>query len=551
MAKKKLGEILKEKGYVTDEKFEVAMTQQKITGVLLGETLQKLGFVSAKEMAQTLAEQSDMEYLNLSEYSIPSDVLKLVPQAMAQRFEFIPINKDNGYFKIGIINPGNVVAIDAATKTVNMQVKPVMVDKDSYLDKVEKAYYFLEHPIVKQIDSTIKEISETPTPQPATITRLTDLILQDGIRRNATDIHINPAEDVVNVFYRVDGVLQLGMCFTRTAQNGVISRIKILSSLDIAEQRLPQDGYFSYTFLRKSYEMRVSTVPSIYGENTVLRVLSGSGTLMRFETLGFDATDTKKLKNIFKNPYGIILITGPTGSGKTTTLYSALREVNLLQKNVLTVEDPVEYRLSFVKQTQVNMKAGYDFALAGRNFMRQDPDVMLLGEIRDEKTATIAVRAAITGHLVLSTLHTNDAITAIPRLIDMGVDRFNVAASVAGIVAQRLLRKLCVHCKKTYELPPYEIEYLKLCGLKGELPTTGVTSSGCHACNNTGYMGRTVIGEILIIDDDLRELISSSASFVHMKKVAIEKGMVTMQLNAISKFLLGITSIEEIQRVAG
>ena len=324
--------------------------------------------------------------------------------------------------------------------------------------------------------------------------------------------------------------------------------------LDISEQRLPQDGSFSMSFLNTKYEMRISTTPSIYGENIVIRVLAGTGQLLRMDSLGFDRENTQRLNTLFHKPYGIILITGPTGSGKTTTLYAALREVNLTEKNVLTVEDPVEYKLSFVKQTSVNLKAGYDFALAGRNFMRQDPDVMLLGEIRDEETARIAVRASITGHLVLSTLHTNDAVTSIPRLLDFNIDRFLLSSSLLAVVSQRLVRKLCSHCKEEYSVSEEDLKQLNL-SKNGKMHGIDVTINnasravGCNMCNNTGYLGRTVVGEIMVVNDEIKELVSEGTSLSKVKEAALKNGMVPLKVSGIEKVRQNLTSIDEIVRL--
>jgi type II secretory ATPase GspE/PulE/Tfp pilus assembly ATPase PilB-like protein len=376
----------------------------------------------------------------------------------------------------------------------------------------------------------------------------------EGIRRKATDIHISPASDTVNVFYRVDGVLQYGFCIPKSAHNGIVSRIKVQSMLDISEQRLPQDGAFSMTFLNTKYEMRVSTTPTIYGENIVIRILAGTGQLLSIDSLGFDPENTNRLRALFQKPYGIILITGPSGSGKTTTLYAALREVNLIERNVLTVEDPVEYKLNFVKQTSVNLKAGYDFALAGRNFMRQDPDVILLGEIRDEETARIAVRASITGHLVLSTLHTNDAVTSIPRLLDFNIDRFLLSSSLLAVISQRLVRKLCNNCKEEYSVSEEELKSLDLSQhekTSGDVLSikTAYRAKGCKACNYTGYIGRTAIGEIMVVNDEIKELISEGASLNKLKEAALRNGMVTLKIDGIKKIRQNLTSIEEIIRV--
>jgi type II secretory ATPase GspE/PulE/Tfp pilus assembly ATPase PilB-like protein len=548
MAKKKIGELLREKGLINEAQINVAIEQQKITGAFLGETLIKLGFVSAKEISQCLAEQSGLEYIDLREYPVSEDALRLIPKDIAERGTFIPIELRDSRIVIGVIDPNNILAIDTAGKYTKFQPIMYLVDSEAFYDTLEKAYFFLENPVQKQIEETVQALKRGVVA--SQISRLSELIIMDGIRKNATDIHITPSEETVHVFYRIDGILQHGFCFPKNAQSGVISKIKVMSELDIAEQRLPQDGSFSFTFLGKNYDMRVSTIPTIYGENIVIRILSGTGPLTRLEALGFDPEETKKLRLLFKKPHGIILITGPTGSGKTTTLYAALREINLLEKNVLTVEDPVEYRLSLVKQTEVNLKAGYDFALAGRNFMRQDPDVMLLGEIRDQETASIAVRASITGHLVLSTLHTNDAITAIPRLFDLGVDSFLLSSSLLAIVAQRLVRKICPHCKESYSLDDEHREILHFYNIH-DIPQTLYRGKGCKVCNFSGYIGRTAIGEIFIIDDEIKDLITRREPIHLLKESAIQKGMKSLIMDGINKVSKGITTIDEILRVTG
>jgi type II secretory ATPase GspE/PulE/Tfp pilus assembly ATPase PilB-like protein len=546
----KLGELLKSKGLITDAQLNIAMAQQEITGDLLGDTLTKIGFVSVKELAQALSEQAGIEFIDLNEYTPSNDALSLVSREIAERIGFLPLSIDNGVLTIAITNPSNIVAIDTASRLSNKPPRVCMVDLESFYETLEKAYYFLEQPVHKRINSIIKDIQTTEAPSANMVSSLAELLIIDGIRRNATDIHITPASQITHVFYRIDGVLQHFHCFPRIAHSGVTSRLKILSEIDIAEQRLPQDGSFSFPFLNKKYEMRVSTIPTIYGENIVIRILGGSGLLLRISNLGFNENDVERLRLLFSKPYGMILITGPTGSGKTTTLYAALREINLLEKNVLTVEDPVEYRLSLVKQTEVNEKAGYGFALAGRNFMRQDPDVMLLGEIRDDETAKIAIRSSITGHLVLTTLHTNDAVTAIPRLIDLNVDKYLLSSSLLAVIAQRLVRKICIHCKSEYQLKDGELRSYDLPELEGKVKTS-FKGSGCSFCNNTGYLGRVVIGEMLIVDDVIRELIYSGASVKTVKEVALRNGMKPLKDDGIRKAVEGITTFEEVVRVAG
>ncbi len=546
--KKRIGQLLKEKGLVTETHINVAIAQQKVTGTFLGETLVELGFVSSKEICQCLAEQAGMQYLDLREHPVQEDAIRLIPKDVAEQGEFIPIELFEGRMVIGVVDPSNIFAIDTVSKITKKPPIVYMVDKEAFYDTLEKAYFFLENPIQRRIEETVNSLKAGINT--ADISTLTDLIVMDAIRKNTTDIHITPAEETVHVFNRIDGILQHNFCFPKRAHAGVVSKIKVMSGMDIAEQRLPQDGSFTYEFLGKEYDMRVSTIPTIYGENLVVRVLSGTGPLTRLEVLGFDPEETKKLRILFNRPHGIILVTGPTGSGKTTTLYAALREVNLLEKNVLTIEDPVEYRLSLVKQSEVNLKAGYDFALAGRNFMRQDPDVMLLGEIRDSETAIIAIRASITGHLVLSTLHTNDAVTSIPRLFDLGVDSFLLSASLLAVIAQRLVRKICPDCKESYQITEDEKDILSFFKVT-DYPEVLYRGRGCKFCNNTGYLGRTAIGEIFIVDEEIKEMISKKEPTQIIRSRAINKGMKSIMEDGLSKVRAGITTLDEVLRVTG
>ncbi|MBF0327979.1 MAG: Flp pilus assembly complex ATPase component TadA [Nitrospirae bacterium] len=548
MATIRIGDLLKSRGLISDKQLGIALIQQRVTGDLLGDAIIKLGFVSSKEMAYILAEQSSIPFVDLTEYQIPEAALRAVPKEVAAKSRFIPLDYVDGKLTIGIINSSNIMAVDAAARITKTNPSVCIVDSDGFDDYLETAYFFLENPIQKQFDENVKSITTTGTVTGPIITALTDLMIMDGIRRSTTDIHITPLNDIVHIFYRVDGVLQYGHGVPKVAQSGIISRIKILSQLDIAEQRLPQDGAMTFTFLNRKYDIRVSTIPTIYGENTVLRILPVSLSLANLDRLGFDEANIKNIKKLFKKPFGIILVTGPTGSGKTTTLYAALREINILERNVLTVEDPVEYKLAFVKQTQVNEKAGFDFALAGRNFMRQDPDVILLGEIRDEETAKIAIRASITGHLVISTLHANDATTAVPRLLDLGIDRFLLSTSILAVVSQRLIRKLCQSCKTAYELDNEESAVFKEYGFS---LTNAFKEKGCPKCSGSGFAGRTVIGEIMVIDDEIKELIFSGASVTKITEAAIRKGMKVFKSEGLRKASLGITSLEEVLRVTG
>jgi len=550
MATLRLGDLLISRGLLSKEQLMVAIAKQAITGTLLGETLTKLGFVSSMEMGQVLADQAGIEFIDLSRHAISDEALKLVPRETAEATGFFPLDIRDGVLSIGMTNPNNIHAIDVATRLSGKAPKVYMVDSETFYEMLEKAYFFLKNPIHQSIEAIINDLKKGTTVSGTMISSLTEFLIMDGIRRNASDIHITPEQETLDIFCRVDGVLQYVYCLPKAVHSGVISRIKILSSLDIAEQRLPQGGSFSFPLMNKVYEIRVSLVPTIYGENLVMRVLSGSRALLSMVGLGFDEQDTKRLKQLFSKPYGMIMVAGPTGSGKTTTLYSALREINIIEKNVLTVEDPVEYKLSMVKQTQVSAKSGYDFALAGKNFMRQDPDAMLIGEIRDEETARIAIRASITGHLVLSTIHTNDSATVIPRLIDLNVDRFLLSSALLAVVAQRLIRKICGNCRKEHLYAPGELTDMGFPEAEGETMTT-FKGEGCQVCNHTGYIGRTVIGEILIVTEEIKYMVYAGGAVNAIRDAALRDGMKTMRENGIKKAMEGITTFEEVLRVVG
>lgn len=548
MAVVRIGDILLTKALINQNQIKIALTQQKITGELFGDAIVNLGFVTSKELGHALAEQAGMEYVDLSQHPISEEALKLIPKEIAESTGFMPIDVTDGRLRIGITNPSNIIAIDKVVSLTKTQPKVYMVDPDNFRECLEKSYFFLENPILQNRDKIINEIKETGTAGGNEVTSLTDMIFMDGIRKNASDIHVSPASDSIHIFYRSDGVMHYEHGLPKIVHSGIVSRIKILSKLDIAETRLPQDGSFTYTFLNKNYDIRVSTIPTIYGENVVMRILSGTGALLRIDTLGFHEQSAREIKTLFQKPYGVILVAGPTGSGKTTTLYAALREINLLERNVITIEDPVEYKLSMVRQSQVNEKTGYDFAFAARNFMRQDPDVMLIGEIRDEETAKIAIRTSITGHLVLSTIHTNDALTSIPRLLDLKVDKFLLSSSLLAIIAQRLARKICSSCKTAHTPNDHEKRLFQEYGMTVEKIFRG---QGCDRCNGLGYAGRVVIGEILIIDDEMRELIYADVPITAMHATAVKKGMIPLKQDGLIKVAQGITSLEELIRVAG
>ncbi len=548
MATVRIGDILLQKGLLNENQIRVALAQQKITGDLMGAAVVNLGFITSKELGRALAEQAGMEFIDLRGQHISEEALRLIPKETAEAAEFIPIDIIDGRMRIGITNPSNIIAIDRVAALTRSQPKIFMVDGDTLNEMLDKSYFFFKNPIRENREKLLEAIRSTGTAGGTEVTTLTDMIFMEGIQKEATDIHITPGTDAVHVFYRIDGVLHFGHGLPSLVHPGIVSRVKILSRLDIAETRLPQDGSFTYEFLNRNYDIRISTIPTIHGENVVMRILASGGSMPKIDALGFHEERLRELKAQFQKPYGVILIAGPTGSGKTTTLYAALREINILEKNVITVEDPVEYKLSLVRQSQVNDKAGYDFAFAARNFMRQDPDVMLIGEIRDEETAQIAIRTAITGHLVLSTLHTNDAATTVARLLDLKVDKFMLSSSLLAVVAQRLARKLCPYCKTEYAPSEAEKKSFTAYGLAVERL---FKAAGCGNCNGIGYSGRIVVSEMMMIDDELRELVFANVSAIALREAAVRKGMVSLLVDVMQKVAAGITSVEEMNRVVG
>ena len=545
----KLGDLLIEKGILTEEQLNIALSVQKITGQVLGKCLTMLGFISTQELAEVLAIQHNLEYIDVRNYPIQTDLLKKFHKSLTETAKFLPLEEIEDVVKVAVVDPSNIVAIDRIKALTGKRAKPYLTDEEGFIDTLEKAYYFIENPTEKIIEDFIQITLNTGTVSPEKLPLLVESILAEGIRRNATDIHILINAGVVSISYRVDGILQYAYSMPKTVHSGVISRLKILSKLDIAEQRLPQDGSFVFDFLGRKYEIRVSTIPTIEGESIVLRILfGGSEEIYSLPRLGFNEELVHMMQRLIKKPNGIILVVGPTGSGKSTTLYALLREVDRLRRSVITIEDPVEYRMSFAKQSEVNEKIGYDFAFAGRNFMRHDPDIILLGEIRDEETSRIAIRASITGHLVLSTLHTNDAVSAIPRLFDLGADKFLLSSSLLAVLSQRLIRKICPYCKETKQPSDYERSVFSKEGIDISKVYYG---KGCKVCRNTGYLGRTAIGELMIVNDEIREMIYTGASFNSLVQAAKKNGMVPLKIDGLKKVIEGISTLSEVERVLG
>ena len=545
---KPIGQLLKELGFITEEQIQVALQVQKANPKFLGEILEELDFVTSAEIAEAIAIQHGLEYIEIEQIVPSEEALKIVPKEIAISKNILPISIDDETFVVATQEVNDIMTMDYLQKLSKRNVKFVVGDKKAIARYVEIYYYQLENPIEKEIDEMIERALQN---REIDIPHLVDLFLNSAIKDKATDIHITPEKSATHVFFRIDGVLNHYYSLPLRLHNQIVARIKIISELDISEQRKPQDGAFSYNFLNEEFDLRVSTLPTNHGENIVLRLLGKNASLFNLSHLGLNETNTKKVEHFFQKPYGIILIVGPTGSGKTTTLYSALRKIDSLKKNVLTIEDPIEYRFSFIKQTQLNIKAGYTFDAAIRSFMRQDPDVMLVGEIRDEATAELAVRASITGHLVLSTLHTNNAVGTIPRLEDLKIPSYLIASGLVAVIAQRLVRKLCNRCKQKREADMQEFQKRGITEeFLAKYPNYQLYKPvGCEHCRNTGYNGRNAIVEILEVNDSIEALITKQASSQEIFEEAKRNGMVPLKFDGYEKVLLGITTFEEIDRV--
>jgi type IV pilus assembly protein PilB len=546
---KKLGKILIEQGLVTPIQLEAALEEQKFVGGKLGEILVKKGWLEQGQLERCLTLQSGIAAFDLSAYLIDSEVINLVPEAFARKYQLIPVFRIENTMTVAMVDPQNVFIIDELQRITKFNVEPVFAE-DLEIRKAQDQYYggaSSLQDIIASIDKD-KLAEGEKIGEEAPIIRVVNYLIVEAVQRKASDIHIEPEEKRLNVRYRIDGKLQYQPSLPKDLSAAVISRFKIMASLDISEKRLPQDGRILMKVGSKEIDFRVSSCPTIYGENVVLRVLDKTGLVVGLETLGFSAEELGMFKELIRAPYGIVLVTGPTGSGKTTTLYSALQILNVEDINIMTVEDPVEYQFPGIRQVHVNMKAGLNFATALRSFLRQDPNIIMVGEIRDRETAEVAVQAALTGHLVFSTLHTNDAPTAFTRLINMGIEPFLVSSSLLGALAQRLVRKVCDTCKEFYT-PTDEV--LKAFALDEHIGK-GIKFSrgkGCKLCNQTGYKGRIGIFEFLKVNARIQELVLKKASADDIRAVAIKDGMTTLRQSAIKKLLACITTPDEVIRV--
>jgi type IV pilus assembly protein PilB len=554
--KLRLGDLLVEYSIITEEQLKQALHMQKETGGKIGEILIDMGVVDKKSINEVLEFQLGIPFVNLNEYQIDNNATKLVTEALAQKHLLIPIKQTDQEVYVAMSDPLNIFAIDDVKIFSGKDVVPLLAEEDAILKAIELNYgkqkamsaaeQFKQEQAI-DLNKALDEENEEDLIKSAPIVKLVNTILEQSVRYRASDIHIEPYEKYIRVRYRIDGSLQEMFQYEPTILNAIVARIKITSGMDIAEKRKPQDGRISIKVDGKEYDVRVSSLPTVYGEKIVMRVNSKEGFNKGKQQLGLFDDDLEKFEGILTNPYGIILVTGPTGSGKSTTLYTSLNEINREDINIVTVEDPVESQIQGINQVHVNPKAGLTFASALRSILRQDPDVIMIGEIRDGETAEIAVKASITGHLVVSTLHTNDSASSITRLIDMGVESFLIGASVVGVIAQRLVRRLCPKCKKKILANDYQKRMLNI---NTEDDVEIYEAVGCHACSQTGYSGRVGVYEILTVSPKIREVINKNGNADDIKKVAVAEGMHTIRDSATRQVLAGMTTVEELVRVA-
>ncbi len=550
---KQLGQIMLELGFITTEQLELALEEHRSTPKSLGRVLIDMGYIKEGDLVRALAEQVGLEFVDLTEYPIDATATALLPEALARRYRALPIGEREGKLLVAMSDPANVYTLDDIRTITGRDVQPVVATANDVERAIQK-YAGMDSQVealAAVADADIESTEDLEAAlEDAPIVKLVNAIMTQAVGDRASDVHIEPQEKNVRIRFRVDGVLHEPMpAAPKSIQGGLISRLKVMADLNIAEKRLPQDGRISMKVGGRQLDLRLATLPTVHGEKVVIRILDKSSGLLALEDLGFLPGSYQRYAQSFRKPYGAILVTGPTGSGKSTTMYSTLNILNEEDKNIITVEDPVEYRLGGVNQIQVNPKAGLTFSSALRSILRADPDIVLIGEVRDKETATIAIEAALTGHLVLSSLHTNDAPSAISRLVEMDVETFLVASAIDCVVAQRLARKLCERCKETYR--PEEAE-LQEAGYPEDLwAEIGEVykAVGCPACSNTGFRGRIGLYEVMQITEEIERLTVERASADAIKAVAAEQGMAGLREDGLEKVRMGITSIEEIARV--
>ncbi len=565
-----MADVFVSSGLVSEEQLTQAVEKQRQlkTQEPIGDLLVSMGLITERDRVRCLGEQWGVPYMDLTEIQIPDEVTSAVTQELARRFKVIPIERGPKRLTLAMKNPLDIFAIDEIRLITGKEVEAVIATEEDIINAIS-ANYRTEVNVTEAVAGVMKDLDEATITLTqggdedsitieqlkelsgeAPVVRLANMIISRGITDKASDIHIEPAKDGLRIRYRVDGILADGMTLPKKAQASITSRIKIMADMDISEKRAPQDGRISATIEGRPYDFRVSTLPAVFGEKIVMRVLDKSNISVGLHKLGLLPYTFEMFESMIQRTYGIILVTGPTGSGKSTTLYSVLAKLNSGEKNILTIEDPVEYELSGITQSMVNNRAGMTFASGLRSMLRQDPNIIMVGEMRDQETAMIAIEAALTGHLVLSTLHTNDAPGSVARLLDMGVESFLIASSIAGVLAQRLLRTVCVKCKEPYSPPKDAIKRLGMnLDILDKSEVTFFRGRGCDGCKGTGYKGRIGVYELMPVNDKVRELILARASSYAIREAAIEAGMRTLKDDAMEKILLGITTLEESLRV--
>ena len=553
---KQLADILLEGGHVTSEQMTVAVEEQRRLGRSLGRVMVDLGVLSEAQLVSALATQIGLTFVDLSDYPVDGSAVSRVPATVCRRHNALPIGYDQDKLVVAMADPANVFALDDIRAMTGMEVRSVVATKADLLAAINRYHRGDDEmdqltSVIDQADdadgddlSQIKEITED-----APIVKFVNLLITQAIQDRASDIHIEPGEKDLRVRFRIDGVLHEVMRSPKSITSGVTSRLKIMADINIAERRIPQDGRLSVTSNGKKIDLRVATLPTVWGEKIVMRILDNTTAMMKLSDLGFGDDNYEVYSKSFVKPYGMILVTGPTGSGKSTTLYATLNIVSKPEVNVITVEDPVEYRIPGINQVQANPKAGLTFAAALRSILRSDPDIVLLGEIRDKETAHIAIEAALTGHLVLSTLHTNDAPSAIVRLTEMGIEPFLVGSALDCVLAQRLARKLCGKCKQAYVPTREAMGEMRFPLSPDEPPPTLYRPVGCSACSKTGYKGRIALHEVMAVSEEIEKLAVEHASALTITKAALAEGMITLRSDGLAKVKAGHTSMEEILRV--
>jgi type IV pilus assembly protein PilB len=557
----RLGDLLVSKGLLTSKQLEMALQEQKISGQKLGTSLVKLGYISEKNLVSFLSRHYGVPAIDLSEVQVDAEAIKMIPPDVVFKYQVIPIKRVGSTLRVAMSDPSNILAIDDIKFLTSCHVEVFVSTESTIKTAIDKFYDSSSSlaEIMGSMDSgenmeLLDESEEVDVQQlqqaseDAPVVKLVNLILNEAIKRGASDIHMEPYEKIFRVRFRLDGVLHEFMKPPMKLKNAIISRVKIMAKLDIAERRLPQDGRIKIKFGKdKEMDFRVSVLPTLFGEKVVMRLLDKTNLQLDMTKLGFEENPLKDFKEAIHKPFGMVLVTGPTGSGKTTTLYSALSELNQITENISTAEDPVEFNLMGINQVQTHEEIGLTFAACLRSFLRQDPDIIMVGEVRDFETAEIAIKAALTGHLVLSTLHTNDAPSTINRLLNMGIEPFLVASSVNLILAQRLARRNCESCKAPVQVSP---QMLRNLGVPEEdVPSYSCfKGKGCPTCGNTGFKGRVALYEVLPVKEEVRELILQGASASEIKREAMRLGMKTLRQAALTKLKEGVTTVEEVMK---